>query len=255
MSPAGWPFNRLGLAIKILTALYVLELILNRVLIRTLIFIPYGPVLAVVAAATNYGGLFALNSTLILSVLVLAVRLLEFGLVGLLSALLLAIIALADYLGVVKLYWVLLGLALALIALDRRRILESLALIALLASSLTPSAPAHYASQILWLAAPLPHLSRRRFKALTWSAPLAALSTVFILISPYYMGQILIFGMGLISPWLLPIGIILYSLAERFWGLYALLLTGPRLQLSSQVFVLAALYLSDFRPLRRGGKG
>lgn len=56
------------------------------------------------------------------------------------------------------------------------------------------------------------------------------------------MGQILIFGMGLVSPWLLPIGIVLYSLAEPSWGRYGLLLTGPRLQLSNQIITLAGLY-------------
>lgn len=63
--------------------------------------------------------------------------------------------------------------------------MEALALVSLATTSMTPSLLAHYASQALWLATPIPSVTRRRMHALKWSLPLAALALLSIMVNPY----------------------------------------------------------------------
>lgn len=239
---------------RLLLILYTTELMLNRILIRILIFIPHNKVLDVLAVATTYGGRFALNATALLGAVIIALQAVRRRGPSLALAILFAVLLLTDYIDLVKLYWLLPAFAALLVFKDRRRLIESLALVFLAATSMTPSPAIHYISQALWIAAPLPFITRRRMHALKWSLPLAILTLIPTIANPYIMGQIMIFGMGLVSPWLLPVGIILYSLAEPSWGRYGLLLTGPRLQLSNQIISLASLYLAEINT-RMGARG
>ncbi len=231
--------------LKILLILYVIELLLNRILIRTLIFMPNNQVTNALAALTSYGGRFALNATMLISILILAVYYRR-----VLYALPVIILLLLDFTGIVKAYWGLVLVAAVLAWNDFKRGIEALLIAFLVASSISTNQAIVYGAQILWLLAPIPYISRSRVKALSWSLPLSMLILLATLKSPYIMGQILILGMGIVSPWLLPPAIVLYSLSEPSWGRMSLLLTGPRLQLSNQVASIAALYAGDL--LTRG---
>ncbi len=238
--------NSEALLARLLLIVYMIELILNRILIRILIFIPHSKMLDILAVATTYGGRFALNATTLLGFVIIALQATKKkSLSSLAFATIFVILLVTDYFNIVKLYWLLPVLALLLALKDRRRAIESFAVIFLAATSISTSPIIHYISQALWVAAPLPFITRKRVHALKWSLPLAVLTLIPTIANPYIMGQILIFGMGLVSPWLLPVGIILYSIAEPSWGRYGLLLTGPRLQLSNQIISLAGLYLAE----------
>jgi uncharacterized membrane protein YhaH (DUF805 family) len=243
-----------ALLARLLLAFYTIELILNRILIRILIFIPHSRILDILAVATTYGGRFALNITSILGASIITFSAIKRRGYSLALAVLFVVLVLTDYLELIRLYWLLPIIAILVALKDRRRVVESLALASLAATSMSASPIIHYASQILWIAAPLPAVSRRRLHALKWSVPLAILVLIPTLANPYIMSQILIFGMGLVSPWLLPVGIIVYSLAEPSWGRYGLLITGPRLQLSNQIISLTGLYLAEINSIG-GGRG
>ncbi len=224
----------------ILLWVYILELLLNRILFRILIFIPQNRIVDIMASLTTYGGRFALNLTVLLGVFILALAYRRV----IYSIPVLALIIL-DSAGLIKLYWGLLIVAIIIVLTGKSRILEALFLASLVAASITTNPYVQYTSNVLWLLAPLPFIDKSRIKALKWSLPLSLLLLAAVVANPYIMGQILILGMGLLSPWLLPPAVILYSLSKPSMGRYSLLLTGPRLQLSNQVIAMAALYTSD----------
>ncbi|MCE4601935.1 MAG: hypothetical protein F7B18_01995, partial [Desulfurococcales archaeon] len=100
-----------------------------------------------------------------------------------------------------------------------------------------------YAANLLWLLAPIPVIIMEgaRLRGLRIGLPLALLLLYGIYRNPYITGQVFIFAMNLVSPWLLPLAIVLYSLSPSPARI-SLLLTGPLLQLSNQVLVIASTY-------------
>ncbi|MEB3779635.1 MAG: hypothetical protein GSR85_05315 [Desulfurococcales archaeon] len=225
---------------RVLLWIYLLELLLNRLLFRILIFIPQNQIVDIMATLTTYGGRFALNLTVLMGLLVVAVTYNRIFY----SIPILVLVAL-DSVGLVKLYWGLLLVALLVAIIDRRRIIEALFIASLVLASITPHPYIQYLSNALWILAPLPYITKNRLYALKWSLPISLLLLIAIVGNAYIMGQIFILGMGIITPWLLPPAIVLYSLSKPSMGRYSLLLTGPRLQLSNQVIVIAALYIAD----------
>ncbi|MCE4613617.1 MAG: hypothetical protein F7C07_07300 [Desulfurococcales archaeon] len=236
--------RQLALLWKLLLAFYILELILNRLLFRVLIFIPPGPLLDLLNVLTSEVGLFSLNAVTILSAIIL---LLHFRAP---AALIPLVMLFLDIVGLAKASWALLAVALVPLYLSARRFLESLLMVFLALTSLTQSPGVVVAATILWLIAPIPLLGKVSWRNLLVAAPFILVSLAMAYRNYYIAGQILSLGMGLMDPLLLPLAIVLYSLAG-FPGPLALLITGPSIQLSSQVTVIAAAYMVEQRRVKR----
>ena len=225
---------------KLLLLFYVLELIFNRLLFRVLIFIPPGPILDLLNNLTSNVGLFSLNAVTALSVLILLVHFKTPAALIPLATLLL------DAAGLAKTAWALLVVALIPLYLAIKRLPETLLLAFLALTSLTQSPYVVVPATILWLAAPIPLLGRGSPRNLLRSIPFIAISLAMVYKNYYITGQILSLGMGLMDPLVLPAAIALYSWVGRP-GLLSLLITGPSLQLSSQVVAIAAAYMVEQR--------
>ncbi len=234
-----------------LLATYVVELLFNRILIRIWIFIPSSSVTRLLAEIVSKTGLFALNLSVVLGLVILGlIAAIRRDIVAAIIAMATLVLSIADYLGVIRLSWALFLVAGLILVRDKRRVAEATALAVLALTSFTSSLLVAYLSQILWLLAPIPLVTRKRVKGLRWSIPISVLVAGLILLNTYAASQILTFGMGILNPWFLVAGLIAYSLAGRP-GLYGLFLTGPRLQLSNQIITLVALYLVEMNKARR----
>jgi hypothetical protein len=231
---------------KLVLLFYVLELVLNRLLFRVLIFMPPGPVLDALNLLTSEVGVFALNATVVLPVVVLALH------ARTPIALIVLALSLLDAAGVASVSWSLFLLALVPLYLSPRRVPEALLLVFLALTSLTPSPEVVVAANLLWVLAPLPVVVRQwSWRRLAMAAPFMLASLAMAARSYYITGQILSLGMGIVDPLLLPLAIALYSTTGKPSHL-PLLLTGPTMQLSNQALVLAASYIVEQR-LRGGG--
>ena len=247
----------LALAPAILLLFYAAELILNRTIFRLIVFIPPGPAQQAVGEAVSTLGLAALNAVWIASFIVLASalaveadRVLR---VFYASALLLAV---ANIAGLVGLHWLLIALAPLIARWDPRRGFESIFMLLMVLSVVAPSTETALAANLAWLALPLAHIAMARrvnLRRLAASLPFAAVALAFAARDPYIASQVLVFAMGLLSPWYLPIAIPLYA-ATGSRGMMGLLLTGPGLQLSIQPLAITALYASEITGGSRGGE-
>ena len=202
---------------------------------RTLVFIPPSPVRSAMEALTSYLGLFALNATLILPFFGMLVSFTGLGLVFLAAAV-------ADYVGLFKLKFLLLILAIMLTYYRRDMLPASIMLSLMVLSSTFTHLYLGWLTSLLWTLLPLALIARKGIVIDKWSylaAGLSALLFVGTSFSPYHMAQVFILAMGIVSPWLLPLGVLLYGIAPRNRLFTALLLTGPTLQISNQVLLLS----------------
>ncbi len=218
---------------------YVVELILNRLLIRTLIFIPPGPIQALLAGFTSVVGLLSINYIIIASIFLLAFRYRSIISIPIIILALIDIVLKTP----IAIYGVLVIGALLLIY-DRARIIESLFLIFAALTQIIYTPGILVATHILWLLAPILFIRRENIGNLKWSIPISLIALVFIYRDPYIASQIFNLGMGLLNPWFIPIGIILYSLASSR-SLYMVFLTGPQIQLLNQVLAISSIYIND----------
>jgi len=250
----------LRIAVPLIAVVYLVELIADRIIYRVVIFIPPGPVQDALGSVVAFLGTASINMLTLASLATLAALTLVMGRWGYVPAMI-AAAYLLDLAGVVKAVWGLPLLAAYLLVVSPWRVTESLALAAITANSLVISPTVAWLANLLWLLAPLGPLAAR-LKG-SWHArpgrKLLAAAAVFTLLSlamvardPYIAGQILVFAMGLLTPWLLPPAIPLYA-ATGSPGSLGLLMTGPSLQLSMQILVLASLYLGE-AVLQRGGR-
>ena len=229
---------------------YIVELLFNRILIRIWIFIPSSSTTRLLAEIVSKTGLFALNLSIVLGLIILGlIAAIRKDVAAAIIAIATLILSITDYLGVIRLSWALFPVAGLIIVRDKRRILESIALAILALTSFTSGLLVAYLSQMLWLLAPIPLIARKGLKGLRWSIPVSVLVAGLIFLNAYAVSQILTFGMGILNPWFLVAGFIVYSLAGRL-GLYGLFLTGPRLQLSNQIITLVSLYLVEMNRAR-----
>ncbi len=242
----------LRIAVPLIAVLYLVELITNRIIFRVVIFIPPGPV------QDAFGSIIAFIGTVSINLLTLASLAMLVAAIPLMGrwAYIPALIILAYFLdlaGLVKAAWILPLLAAYLLLVSPWRITESLALTAMTVNSFVVSPALAWLANLLWLAAPLGPLAARLKGSLParpgkklWitAVVFTALSLLMVVHNSYIAGQILVFAMGLLSPWLLPPAIPLYA-ATGSLGSLGLLMTGPGLQLSMQILVLASLYIGE----------
>ena len=234
-----------------LLATYVIELLFNRIFIRIWIFIPSSSTTRLLAEIVSKIGLFALNLSVILGLIVLGLIVaIRKDAAAAITAIATLILSITDYLGVLRLSWALFLVAGLIFVRDKRRVTEALALATLALTSFTSNLLVAYLSQVFWLLAPIPLITRKGIKGLRWSIPISALIAGLVFLNAYAVSQILTFGMGMLNPWFLIAGLIVYSLAGRL-GLYGLFLTGPRLQLSNQIITLVSLYLVEINRIRK----
>lgn len=234
-----------------LLATYVIELLFNRIFIRIWIFIPSSSTTRLLAEMVSKIGLFALNLSVILGLIVLGLIVaIRKDAAAAITAIATLILSITDYLGVLRLSWALFLVAGLIFVRDKRRVTEALALATLALTSFTSNLLVAYLSQVFWLLAPIPLITRKGIKGLRWSIPISALIAGLVFLNAYAVSQILTFGMGMLNPWFLIAGLIVYSLAGRL-GLYGLFLTGPRLQLSNQIITLVSLYLVEINRIRK----
>ncbi|WP_148679037.1 hypothetical protein [Aeropyrum pernix] len=249
----GLALEWLRMAAPVLVAVYLAELIFNRILFRVIIFIPYGEAQDIVGSLITVAGVTAVNLSVLASLatlLALPLYMERFRYVPLV----IASFYIFDYLGVARLYWTLPLLAAYILAVDPKRIVESLFLTALALDSMLVDPRLDTVLNLLWLVLPLAYIavtrsvSIPRGKSLAIVSAAVLVSLLLIAGNTYIMGQILVFAMELLSPWLLPPAIILYSLTGSL-GLLGVLMTGPGIQISSQILAVSSLYLLE---LNRG---
>ncbi len=218
---------------------YVVELILNRLLIRTLIFIPPGPIQALLAGFTSVVGLLSINYIIIASIFLLTFRYRSIISIPIIILALIDIVLKTP----IAIYSVLV-IGVLLLIYDRARIIESLFLIFAALTQIIYTPGILVATHILWLLAPILFIRRENIGNLKWSIPISLIALIFIYRDPYIASQIFNLGMGLLNPWFIPIGIILYSLASSR-SLYMVFLTGPQIQLLNQVLAISSIYIND----------
>ena len=227
---------------QLLLLLYAIELLFNRTLMRVLIFIPPSGVRSALELLTSYLGLLALNATLILPLVSMFIGLgVGVGIIFLGGLL-------ADFIGLFKVKYLLIPLALAVTYMDRRLLWPSLIVSLMVLSSSFTHLYLGWLVTILWALYPLPQIVRRRVAVDRWTylaVALASLLTVGLLANPYHVGQVFILAMGIVSPWMLPVALVIYGLAPRSRFATTLLLTGPGLQLSNQVLMLALFVMEE----------
>lgn len=236
----------LEVAPKAILAFYIAELLLNRIMFRILIFIPYGEAQDALGSVVTALGVTSMNFTVIASIITLAALTLRLERFKYIPAVI-AVFALFDYIGWAKLYWTLPLVSAYIIAVDPRRALEAAFLALLTLESMIVDPVVARVANAAWIILPVAVIAQKRGFAKKWvlsSIPFAALSLLFVAGNTYIAGQVLIFALGLLNPWLLPPSIILYT-ATGSPGLLSLLLTGPSLQISSQVLVISSIYILE----------
>lgn len=242
----------LRVAMPLIAIVYLVELITDRILFRIIIFIPPGPVQDAFGSAVALIGTASIDLLTLASLATLLALALLMGRWGYVP-LMMILAYLLDYAGMVKAVWGLPLLAAYLLVVSPWRATESLALLAMTLNSVIISPAVAWLSNLLWLLAPLGPLAARlkgSLKArpgrrlLAAAALFTVASLLMVVRDAYIAGQVLVFAMGLLSPWLLPLAIPLYA-ATGSLGSLGLLMTGPNVQLSMQVLVLASLYLGE----------
>ncbi|ABO09320.1 hypothetical protein [Pyrobaculum calidifontis] len=216
------------------------EFLLNRTLNRFWIFVPQNQFTHALFLAIQWGGYIAM----------IALYVLAFAYLGLWGSLPLALVALvvtaldlsAAYIGVGLRLMPILPLVYALFFRSRAGYVVA-------AYYLAQGVVNLYAPQLLWVTPylewawafmPLVGVFISGIRHGAWKlASAAALATAAaVAASPYYMGMILVFGMGLTQPWLLPVAVFLSLLQRERLFMYSLLV-GPQAQLSVHYLTLA----------------
>jgi hypothetical protein len=229
-------------------------------LFRVVVFIPPGPVQEAFGEAVATLGLAALNASAILGAAALAAALALEDRRALRAAYAFTLaVAALNLAGVAGAHWALIALAPAVATVDPRRAPESLFMLLMVLAVLLPSAAASLAANVAWLLLPLAHIAlvkgwRVERRWVKRSAPFALLALAFAARDPYIASQVLIFAMGLLSPWYLAPATLLYA-ATGSIGMLGILLTGPGLQLSFQPIVISGLYALELLRERGGVKG
>ncbi len=222
--------------------LYSLELLFNRTLMRTLIFIPPSSVRSALEFLTSHLGLLALNATLVLPLAGMFMGL------GVLVGIVFLAGLVADFAGVFKIKYLLLLLTFVLTYMDRRMLWPSLLVALMVLSSSFTHLYLGWFVTILWALYPLPYIIREGVTVDRWTylaVALASTLSVGLLANPYHVGQIFILAMGIVNPWMLPVALVTYGLSPRSKLASTLLLTGPGLQLSNQVLMLALFMMEE----------
>lgn len=220
---------------RVVLFLYFLELLFNRTLMRTLVFIPPSPVRSIMEALTSYLGLFALNATVVLPLAGLLVTYTGLGIVFLLFVGL-------DLLGFFKVKYLLIPLAAAMTYYSPRWLPASLLVVVIVLASTFTHLYLGWIATLVWALYPIALMVRDGLRIDRWSyvaVGIAALLFVGTYYSPYHVAQVFILAMGVVNPWLLPVAVVTYGLAPRNPLNTILLLTGPTVQLSGQVFLIA----------------
>jgi len=235
-SPPSLSSKWIHVMVPLLLIVYLMELTVNRTLYRVLVFIPPEVSMHMAPIVDQFGRFFIALTILIPITLIVAAWNWAFTVV------VMALLVL-DYIGVARLYLILPILAAYILYKDHKRIIEALLLLVMALYPITGLGMLEYIGNILWILAPIPYISRDKSRNLMASIPISILLLIATFKNPYIMSQVLIFSMNLITPWILPPAIILYSLSSRI-ELLSILLTGPLLQLSNQVLVISSTYIS-----------
>lgn len=212
-----------------------LEFLLNRTLNRFWIFVPHNPATYVLFQAIQWVGYVSM----------LALYLYSFFLLGRAGQRFLGVLAVAlvgfdlayDYLGFGAKALFLLPAASALFW--KTKITYAYGAYYLAEGILKALGVLTVQRYLEWAWAILPLAAGVNKEALAKAAAVAALVLAAVMASPYYMGMIFIFGLGLSQPFLLPIAVFTALLSKSRYPLYALLV-GPSTQLSVHYLVLSA---------------
>lgn len=242
----GYAREWLAVAPTAILALYLVELLFNRILFRVIIFIPYGPVQDAIGDVITVVGVASLNFTVLASLATLALLSVFLDRFRYIPAII-ALFAVFDYLGFAKLYWTLPLVSAYIIAVEPRRVAEALFLALLAVESMVIDPRVSIASNLAWLVLPVTVIALKGSVNRKWLLRAALPAIIALSVTAgntYIAGQVFIFAMGLLNPWMLAPAILLYSAAGST-ALLGTLLTGPSIQLSSQILALSSLYLLE----------
>jgi hypothetical protein len=213
----------------------VLEFFLNRILNRFWIFVPATPATHALFVGIQWVGFISMLALYVYSFLLLG----HWGRRALpltAAALILTAVDLAAYVGIyIKLLW-LLPLCFSLFFRDRLSLAFGVYYAARGAVDSALGGPGLYAwlFDLAWVLLPLLGGFTIRKRAVLAAA--AALAVVAA--SPYYMGMVLVFGLGLTAPLFFPLAVFTALSSKSRYSLFPLLV-GPQVQLSVHYLVLA----------------
>jgi hypothetical protein len=213
----------------------VLEFFLNRILNRFWIFVPATPATHVLFVGIQWVGFVSMLALYVYSFLLLG----HWGRRALpltAAALILTAVDLASYVGIyIKLLW-LLPLFSSLFFRDRLNLAFGVYYAARGAVNSALGGPGLYAwvFDLAWALLPL----LEGFTIRKWAVVAAAATLVVVAASPYYMGMVLVFGLGLTTPLFLPLAVFTALSSKSRYSLFPLLV-GPQVQLSVHYLVLA----------------
>jgi len=222
----------------------LLEFFLNRILNRLWIFVPATPVTHGVFMAIQWTGYISMLALYVYSFLLLGYWR---ALIPATAAVALVALDLVSHIGLyLKLLW-LLPLLFSFFYRSRLHVAFSIYYASRGVTDLFLSGPGGYTwfFELTWALLPL----------LGGFAPnkqaLAAAAAAFgiVLASPYYVGMVLIFGLGLSTPSLLPLAVFLALSSRERYAIFPLLV-GPHVQLSVHYLVLAVGMRYATRPLK-----
>jgi hypothetical protein len=213
----------------------VLEFFLNRILNRFWIFVPATPATHTLFAGIQWVGFVSMLALYVYTFLLLG----HWGRRALpltAAALILTAMDLASYVGIyVKLLW-LLPLFFSLFFRDRLNLAFGVYYAARGAVDSALGGPGLYAwvFDLAWALLPL----LGGFTIRKWAVLAAAAALAVVAASPYYMGMVLVFGLGLTVPLFFPPAVFTALSSKSRYSLFPLLV-GPQVQLSVHYLVLA----------------
>jgi hypothetical protein len=212
----------------------VLEFFL-RVLNRFWIFVPATPATHTLFAGIQWVGFISMLALYVYSFLLLG----HWGRRALpltAAALILTAVDLAAYVGIyIKLLW-LLPLFSSLFFRDKLNLAFGVYYAARGAVDSALGGPGLYAwlFDLAWALLPL----LGGFTIRKWAVLAAAAALAVVAASPYYMGMVLVFGLGLTAPLFFPLAVFTALSSKSRYSLFPLLV-GPQVQLSVHYLVLA----------------
>ena len=213
----------------------VLDFFLNRILNRFWIFVPATPVTHALFVGIQWVGFVSMLALYVYSFLLLG----HWGRRALpltAAALILTAMDLASYVGIyIKLLW-LLPLFSSLFFRDKLNLAFGVYYAARGAVDSALGGPGLYAwvFDLAWALLPL----LGGFMIRKWAVLAAAVALAVVAASPYYMGMVLVFGLGLTVPLFFPLAVFTALSSKSRDSLFPLLV-GPQVQLSVHYLVLA----------------
>ncbi len=230
---------------RVLLALLLVELLLNRTLNRLWVFAPPTPATYVAFLAIQYVGYVALLSMLALSFVVLGRHGDKALALVALVAFALDVASLAVPMPVKPLPFLMLYVAVRHRSRDVAVPLMALYAVYMVDEIYIPQASLPtVVYEAAWALLPLAFIAN---PLRPWGVLAAVPLLALVLYQPYYTSMVLVFGMGLHSPILLPLAVYTYWAARGDWRRFVPLLVGPYPQLSVHVLYLVAAHVHGRR--------